>query len=282
MWRAVAVILVSLAVCWFFCRYNNNHLSVSRYKLAVKEGRSFRIIHLSDLHGKQFGKGNRKLRKRIEELAPDLIAFTGDLIDDDMYNVPETVDFLSGLTELCPVVYIFGNHEHRCNMDEEIGGRLKAAGVYVLENSVADISIKGNRLAILGLDEGLATDKKLYRERKEGKFIYPDNSCYFDELSSHEGIKIVLSHFPENFDSKDGYKYKNYDFDFQLSGHAHGGQFRLPFIGGVFSPGQGINPRFYQGIHGSGPYMVVSRGLGNSRFPLRLFNCPEIVVVDVN
>lgn len=271
-----------LAIClWLFCYYNNNHLSISKYGLELSGDQPFRIVQLSDLHGKQFGKGNHRLYRAVEMLKPDLIAFTGDLIDDDLYNVPETVDFFCSLVNICPVVYIFGNHEHRAKVAGEIGDRLRKEGITVLDNQVCDMQIRGNVVSILGLNEGLGTDKKFYKERMRGNFVYEDNSRYFEEFSRHEGIKIVMSHFPETFDNPKGYTYKNYDYDLQLSGHAHGGQFRLPVIGGVYSPGQGINPRFYQGLHGDRPKMIVSRGLGNSSFPLRLFNCPEIVVIDM-
>lgn len=283
MWIAVAILLVILIL--YFCYYNNNHITVSKYSLEFKGINGLRIVQLSDLHGKQFGKDNIRLKEKIEALKPDMIVFTGDLIDDDAQfnggkNVKESISFLLSLTSLCPVFYIYGNHEHRAGLAEHVSSSLERGGVHVLINSVEDILIGTDNLSILGLDEGQASSKSFYKERKKGNFVFADNSEYFRELDKHTGFKIVLSHFPENFNG-DGYCYKSYSFDLQLSGHAHGGQFRFPFFGGVYSPGQGIHPRFTCGVYGTHPKMIVSRGLGNSSFPLRLFNCPEIVVIDL-
>lgn len=282
LWVATGIVAVIL-----FCYFNNNFLSVSEYSISLKGANDFRIVHLSDLHGKQFGQNNSHLAKKIAKYKPDIIFFTGDLIDDDAKynggkNVDESIEFLTQLSSLCPVFYIYGNHEHRAGLSKQISSKLKNGGVHVLVNEIENIDINENRLAILGLDEGQASFKDQYKERKKGTYIYKDNSEYFKELEKHKGIKIVLSHFPENFSGDEGYSYDKYDFDLQLSGHAHGGQFRFPFFGGVYSPGQGIRPRYTCGIYGSGPYMVVSRGLGNSGFPLRLFNPPDIVVIDIN
>lgn len=271
-------ILIALVI---FSYVSNNHIATSVFQVDLGADAPFRIVQLSDLHSKQFGKNNKVLYEKISEQSPDIIVFTGDLIDDSAVRIDETVDFVGRLGEIAPVYYIYGNHEHRTKHYDYIGDRLKSRGVTVLKNEIAYASVKENDIAILGLDENQAA-KKNYKERKNGTFVYEDNSEYFHELQKHEGIKIVLSHFPENFESDSGYTYKNYNYDLQFSGHAHGGQFRLPFIGGVFAPGQGINPRFYQGIHGSGPYMIVSRGLGNSGFPQRLFNCPNLVVADIH
>ena len=106
-------------------------------------------------------------------------------------------------------------------------------------------------------------------------------SLYFNELNKHRGFKIVLSHYPENFELVKENNYSQYDFDVQLSGHAHGGQFILPFAGPVFSPGQGLFPKYARGSFGTRPKLIVSRGLGNAEFPLRLFNHPEIIVSEI-
>ena len=107
-------------------------------------------------------------------------------------------------------------------------------------------------------------------------------SPYFKRLNKLGGYKIVLSHYPENFEGVKEMNYSQYDFDLQLSGHAHGGQFCLPFIGPVFSPGQGLFPKYAKGSFGDRPKLIVSRGLGNAEFPFRLFNHPEINVININ
>lgn len=130
----------------------------------------------------------------------------------------------------------------------------------------------------MGLDENQA-DFKDYKARKKGTFKYKDMKPYFDKLDKLDGYKIVLSHFPENFEKVEENHYAQYDFDLQLSGHAHGGQFILPFIGPIYSPGQGLFPKYAVGSFGDRPKLIISRGLGNAEFPLRLFNHPEINVI---
>ena len=106
-------------------------------------------------------------------------------------------------------------------------------------------------------------------------------SPYFKELEKRNKFKLVLSHFPENFEGIKELNYSQYDFDLQLSGHAHGGQWIMPFIGPLFSPGQGVLPKYARGEFGERPKLIVSRGLGNSEFPLRLFNHPEMIIINV-
>lgn len=276
-------LLIAVAVIGFiavFCYVNNNYLLTTHYNLDIDCKSEFRIVQLSDLHSKEFGKKNCVLYKRIEKLKPDFICYTGDLIDDDGRNIENTVEFMGNLLNIAPVYYIYGNHELRTGKEDYIGNSLKEKGIIVLKNEQISFDLKGQTINILGLYENQAS-KKNYKERKRGEFVFKDNSHFFTDFVNKSGVKIVMSHYPENFDSDYGYRYKNYDFDIQLSGHAHGGQFRFPIFGGVFSPGQGIHPRFYQGVHGNKPFLVISRGLGNSGFPLRLFNLPEILCIDV-
>ena len=163
----------------------------------------------------------------------------------------------------------------------ELMRELKDCGFNVLLNEVSEADINGNKICILGLDENQA-DFNDYKARKNGTFVYKDMKPYFDELDKLNGFKIVLSHFPENFEAVKENNYSQYDFDLQLSGHAHGGQFILPFIGPVYSPGQGLFPKYARGSHGERPMLIISRGLGNAEFPFRLFNHPEIIVIKIS
>lgn len=158
---------------------------------------------------------------------------------------------------------------------------LRKIGFTVLLNEIATDRTNDNLIQILGLDENQANFED-YKARKNGTFIYKDMSPYFNRLDTKSGYKIVLSHFPENFRAVAENNYEKYDFDLQLSGHAHGGQFKLPFIGPVFSPGQGLFPKYAQGEHGDRPKLIVSRGIGNAEFPFRLFNHPEINVITIS
>lgn len=267
---AVAVIVIII-----FCYYQNNKIDVTEYiELSDEIGSPVTLVQLSDLHSKPF----RKVLKKLDEIKPDIIVITGDFINDKGKNREKMMQFGKELLNRAPVFYITGNHERRLAYFDDLMNQLKDMGFTVLLNETAQIRIHSSTITFLGLDENQA-DFKDYRERKKGTFKYKDMAPYFRELDKYSGYKIVLSHFPENFEKVEENNYSQYDFDLQLSGHAHGGQFILPFVGPVFSPGQGLFPKYARGSFGERPKLIVSRGLGNAEFPLRLFNHPEINVI---
>ena len=269
---ALAAILIAV-----FLYYQNNKIDITNYSIkhnSINGG--IKIVHLSDMHSKPF----KKVLKKIEEIKPDIICITGDYINDHAKNKEKMFDFAKMLVEKAPVYYITGNHERRLESFDEIMQSLRECGFNVLLDEIAVSQIKGNEIDILGLDENMA-DHKDYRARKAGLFEYRDMKPYFDKLDEYSGFKIVLSHCPENFEGLSELNYSQYDFDIQLSGHAHGGQFIFPFIGPVFAPGQGLFPKYARGSFGNRPKLIISRGLGNSEFPFRLFNHPEINVINI-
>lgn len=266
---AAAVIIV------VFCYYQNNKIDVTEYIEISKDIKNpVTLVQLSDLHSKPF----KKVLQKLDEIKPDIIAITGDFINDKGRNREKMMRFGKELLDRAPVFYITGNHERRLEYFDTLMDELKALGFTILLNDTAQISIGSSTITFLGLDENQA-DFKDYKARKNGTFKYKDMSPYFKELDKYTGYKVVLSHFPENFEMVEENNYSQYDFDLQLSGHAHGGQFILPIIGPVFSPGQGLFPKYARGAFGERPKMIVSRGLGNAEFPLRLFNHPEINVI---
>lgn len=264
---------ISLAVILFsiFCYYQNNKLDVTNYTVdsdIITD--EFRIVHLSDFHSKPF----KAVLKKLRIIKPDIICITGDYINDHCKNKEKMLDFAKKLVATADVYYITGNHERRLECFEALMIELKNAGFNVLLNEQTD----NKYCSILGLDENQA-DFDDYKARKQGTFVYKDLSEHFCKLSKSDKFKLVLSHFPENFEGIPQLNYSQYDFDLQLSGHAHGGQWII--FKPLFSPGQGILPRYAKGTFGSKPRLIISRGLGNSEFPLRLFNHPEIVVIDI-
>ncbi len=272
------LITLLIALLLFFCYYENNKLDITEYELFSENIKSeIKIAQLSDLHSKP---ANNVL-ERLKVINPDVIMITGDFINDHARRRNKMLDYAKALCDICPVYYITGNHERRLEQFDELMQQLSNAGFNVLLNEVKIADINGNRIVILGLDENQA-DFEDYKARKNGTFVYKDMRPYFETLSEADGYKIVLSHFPENFEKVEENNYSQYDFDLQLSGHAHGGQFILPFIGPVFSPGQGLFPKYARGSFGDRPRLIVSRGIGNSEFPLRLFNHPEINVITLN
>ena len=271
------VISAALILIFAFCYYQNNKIDVTEHTVfsdKIKE--NIKIVHLSDLHSKPF----YNVIKITEQLKPDIIMITGDFINDHCRRKEKMLDFGRSLLKIAPVFYITGNHERRLDQFDELMKELSKLGFTVLLNEISKTEVKGNLISVLGLDENQASFEA-YSERKKGIFEYKDMTPYFDEFSLHGGFKIVLSHFPENFEAIKEMNYSQYDFDIQLSGHAHGGQFILPFIGPIYSPGQGLFPKYARGAKGERPKLIISRGLGNSEFPLRLFNHPEINVITI-
>ena len=231
-----------------------------------------KIVHLSDLHDANFGKNQKNLIKKIENEKPDLIFFTGDLIDSNRYDLNKSLQVTNGLVEIAPVYYVMGNHEIATNEVDDIIQTLESKGVKVLQNESEVLKRGAQTIALGGIDDPLMRiseqqdEKNIVKSNIENAFNYVDDQSIF---------KLLLSHRPEFIDV-----YAELDVDAVFSGHAHGGQIRIPYAGGLISPGQGWFPTYTSGVYTShSTNMVVSRGLGNSVIPIRIFNLHEIVVI---
>jgi hypothetical protein len=232
----------------------------------------FKIVQISDLHNKLFGKDQEKLLDKDREQMPDSIIITGDLIDQRKYNLHNAMIFIRGAVKIAPVYYVSGNHEAWSGHYETIQNSLIEAGVIVLENSEIDFVKGEDSIKIMGVsDPDFLTSS--YFEGTDASLLEKTlNEWSIDE---NVNFRILLSHRPELFDV-----YHGANIDLVFSGQAHGGQIRLPFIGGLVAPDQGFLPKYTSGSYTEGSTtMYVSRGLGNSIVPQRLFNRPEIVVV---
>jgi len=252
----------------FFFNYQNNTIEVSEFQVTSNRVGTLKIVQLSDLHGKQYGTLNENLQKQVEGLAPDLIVVSGDMVDDSGRNIEETIAFLDVLGQETPLVCVLGNHEWRLRERPEIWEALQERNIRVLENEILSLDVNGSEVHILGIDERLR------------KTTGVDVSPFFAELAQMPSLRIVLSHHPERYALAKDDSYNQYDFDLMFAGHAHGGQWDLPLIGGVVAPGQGLFPHYYRGMYDD--RLIVSTGLGNGTLAPRLFNYPQIVVVKVN
>lgn len=274
----IIIVMAVIIAIGVFLYLQNNIIDITKYNLKYdKADEPIRIVQLSDLHSKPF----KKVLKKVDEIKPDIICVTGDYINDREKNKKKMLKYAKALVARAKVYYITGNHERRLGNFDELMNELAEVGFIVLLNRVSIYNDNGFEIDFLGLDENQA-DFDDYKARKKGTFEYKDMSPYFKQLDELGGYKIVLSHFPENFMGVKEMNYSQYDFDLQLSGHAHGGQFCLPFIGPVYSPGQGLKPKYAKGSFGDRPKLIVSRGLGNAEFPFRLFNHPEINVINIS
>lgn len=268
-YKVLIIILVTVILLTIFALYQNNTIVITKIDYVndkiPMDFDGLKIAHISDLHNKRFGKEQKKLVKKLQSTNPNIIVITGDLIDRRIYNLEVALDFVKKAVLIAPVYYVPGNHEASSGEFINISNELSSLGVIVLENSMLDIE-KGNSTVIIA---GI----------KDPIFLKSDNVTenhdFLNEVMAVDGFKILLSHRPELFE-----EYVKYDMDLVFTGHAHGGQVKIPFIGPIYAPQQGFFPKYVSGSYTDGnTTMIVSRGLGNSLLPFRLNNKPEIVVV---
>lgn len=281
MMRALVIAALALAVlaalllagnAWANARVWNARVEIRDEKIpAAFDG--FVLCQVSDVHNEARGEGNAALLRALREAAPDLICITGDFLDSRRTDLDFALELAGQLAEIAPAVYVTGNHEARRMDLSALEAGLAARGVQVLRDDWMPLARGGEEIALLGLDDpGFAAGEDW--TLAEG---LDQTQAHLSALLAQAGdrFSLVLSHRPELLPA-----YAEAGADLVLSGHAHGGQVRLPGIGGLFAPGQGILPRLTSGVHARGETrLVVSRGLGNSAFPLRVFNPPEIVTV---
>lgn len=269
---------MSLVILFFslvsFCIYQNNSIVIAKsnyYNPKIpSDFDGLKIVHISDLHNKMFGKGQANILNKIRNLSPDIIVVTGDLIDRRKYNLDSAMTFILGAVKIAPVYYVSGNHEAWSGKFPLIKERLIDAGVVILDDTAVELTKEKSSIRIIGLaDPGFLTPN-YFRGPNIRKITEQLNPWSMDE-----SFNILLSHRPELFDL-----YCENNMDLVFTGHAHGGQVRIPLIGGLVAPNQGLFPRFTRGSYSKdSTTMYVSRGLGNSIVPIRIFNRPEIVAV---
>lgn len=277
--KFVIIVLSSLfLLCLFFYCENNlittTNLVYKNNKVPL-EFNDFKILHISDLHNKEFGASQKNLIDKTIKINPDVIFITGDLIDSRRTSEDElkiALKYLEAAVKVSPVYYVSGNHEFRSNLYSKLKPELEALGVTVLDNGTKTLTIGESSISILGLSDITFTFKN-YRNINIPKDI--ENKLNTLNLEKENTLSILLSHRPELIDT-----YAASHIDIVFSGHAHGGQIRVPFIGGIIAPDQGLFPKYTEGLYTyEDTTLVVSRGLGNSLFPLRIFNRPELVVL---
>ncbi len=270
--------LVLVIILGAFIIYDNFNIETTEYIIETENVPEsfdgFKIIHLSDLHNTQFGENNKNLLEIIYEENPDVVFITGDSIDRFNTDIDIPIKLIENILTTCDVYFIVGNHELSSDTDKYLKfiDTLTEMGVHVLQDNDAYIERNNEKIQIIGLNDAdryKITYGENYKQGIIDSINKMDNKNYYS---------ILLSHHPELFP-----EYSETDVDLVFSGHAHGGQFRLPFIGGIIAPEQGLFPEYDAGVFTENDTtMVVSRGLGNSIIPVRITNSPEVVVVTLN
>lgn len=274
---AIAVALAAVVALIAYIVWENSSLTVTEYTHVSKnlpQGfDGFRVVQVSDLHAAEFGEDNEALLDAIKGAKPDLIVITGDLFDTRHGENEIGTSFAEKAAKLAPTCFVTGNHEHSEVIFNELAETLTESMVTVLRDECITLTRGSDTITIAGIDDPrFLADPDNPDAVTNGELI---SDALPEVMSAAEGYTLLLAHRPEHFEL-----YAESGADLVLCGHAHGGQFRLPFVGGLYAPGQGILPEYTEGMHMSGgTTMIVSRGLGNSTFPFRFNNAPELVLI---
>ena len=273
--KTVLIVSVLVILCLgIWTLWGNIALEVNEYEIVsdrIPEAfAGFRIAQVSDLHNKDFGEGYGQLLTLLSEIYPDIIVVTGDLIDSRQTDLDVALEFAWQAGKIARVYYVSGNHEARIPEYEDLKIGLVKAGVVILENQKVQITREGESITLMGIDDPSFQEDYLFGDSESVA-----RQAIEDLQNESDGYTILLSHRPELFDL-----YVETGMDLVFSGHAHGGQFRLPFVGGLVAPNQGFFSKYDAGqFAGENTTMIVSRGVGNSIIPIRFYNRPEIVLV---
>ena len=270
---ALAILLIILMI-WTI--WGNTALELNKHTIESnkipKAFDGYKIAQVSDFHNAEIGEENERLLAMIEAAEPDIIAITGDMIDSRRTNIETALDFAEKAVKLAPCYYVNGNHELRVLEYEELKKGLLELGVVVLENESTKINIKNQEITVIGISDPSLEANELWSVEAEVV-----NDHLGELIKVDDNYKLVLSHRPELLEI-----YCEAGADLVLTGHAHGGQIRLPFVGGIIAPHQGFFPKYDSGIYiKEETNMIVSRGIGNSLFPVRFNNRPEVVLIEL-
>lgn len=273
----IIIILSLFLVFNLFLTYENKTIVTTEIEISnekIPESFSgYRIVHISDLHNTEFGTDNKKLIKKIEDANPDIIVMTGDIIDIYRPRIKVALHLAEELVKIAPVYFVSGNHDVKADGREFLFAGYKELGVNILRNRTVTLEKDGESISLSGIDDPKFLDDFMSGTDEENT----GNILQTLVQNQDEIFKILLAHRPEMMDV-----YSSPGIDLVFTGHAHGGQINLPFKGGLIAPGQGWFPEYYEGIYTKGnTQMIVNRGLGNSAFPFRINNKPEIIIAEL-
>lgn len=279
--KVILPIILILIIFTGFEYYISNHcLTETSYSItSEKPGNSIRIVQLTDLHNSEFGSDNKRLVKKVAGQEPGLIVITGDLLNSNEENTDIAVRLIKKLSEIAPVYVSYGNHEkeYETAYGVDMAALFEQAGAKVLEYSYEDIEVNGQKLRIGGIYGYCIPEKFLETNEAD-----PQECAFLAEFQNTDLYTILLCHMPYCWIANDGIS--EWDIDCVFAGHVHGGQIRIPFVGGLWAPDQGWFPGEEAGLYYSDDgkkVMVLSRELGSTEKIPRFNNVPEIVVADI-
>lgn len=265
-----------ILICLFFLFMSaafDVRLKVQYYTIESRKiTRPVRIALVTDLHSCSYGKEQKTLIQAVSRQNPDLVLLGGDICDDKIPN-DNTEAFLRGIADKYPCFYVTGNHEYWSNDIDTILNLFHTYQVKILSGTYYTIHINGQTLNICGISD---PDETSYTD---SDFGWTEQLEALKDVRQNGAYTLLLTHRPEKIDS-----YLDGNYDLILSGHAHGGQWRIPgLLNGLLAPDQGFFPEYAGGKYDFGTTsMIVSRGLAreSTRIP-RIFNRPELVIIDL-
>jgi predicted MPP superfamily phosphohydrolase len=261
---------------------SNVCIKISEYTINLSGlSGSARVVVISDLHGKEYGKDNRRLLAKISEQKPDAIFVVGDMLDDgDAKNgFSKTKNLLIELLDIAPVYFSYGNQEKEYSGDiiDDFVNTITEKGIIVLDDTFVDCEIGGQDVR-LGGTMGHAFPFGRTMEEFENSKEY----IFLKDMEKTDLPTIVLAHMPDTFIFNGAHNYWS-NIDLVVSGHTHGGVVRIPFMGGLYAPMQGLSPEYDYGFYmlGEKMQMVITSGLSGYKFIPRFLNLPEICVLNL-
>lgn len=267
--RVCLIIVILIGALWSM----DMRLKTVTYAVKTdKVDKKVRIALLTDLHGCWYGKQQKNLIKAVERAKADVVLLGGDIFDDEVpYEKSEIT--VEQLAKKYPCYYVTGNHEYWSNDIDSILEIVEKCGVKTLSGTCDTIELQGETICICGIDD---PDVDTYTKDGIGLKEQLEKA---EKAADQEHFTVLLSHRPELAEM-----YQKYKFDLVLSGHAHGGQWRIPgILNGLFAPNQGILPKYAGGRYDfEGQTLIVSRGLAReSTLAPRIFNRPELVIIEL-
>ena len=274
--KRIIIILIMFAlliICGFYFYFENTKLQISSYDIfdnkIPTEFNDFKIIQISDFHNTKSKILTNDLINEVKKQKPNIIVLTGDLIDSNRTDIDIAIDFIQNINDVAPIYFVSGNHEASIGNYSELKEKMLNNKVIVLENETKELELNDFKINLIGIDDP-SMEHESFVPNKEIIKVELNNAKY-----DSSNYSILLSHRPEIFKT-----YVDKKINLVLTGHAHGGQIRIPFVGGLIAPNQGFFPQYTSGkFEEDETVMIVSRGIGNSILPFRINNRPELVVV---
>lgn len=287
----LAFVIIGIVGVIAVSAYYNRRFTCVTYQLGSGKDskknadKKVRIVFITDLHSHEYGKHNEKLIQAVKKQKPDMILIGGDMfVKEEHPDMSVALAFVKEMVKIAPVYYANGNHEKKVmeiwessiEPFREYVRELRGVGVHYLINESEKITLKRRTFEIIGLDLPLEHYGKIWNFKELAlQNLQIDNQ--FPERTGKEDCRILLAHNPKFFET-----YSEADVDYVFSGHVHGGLVRLPMLGGLIAPDLTLFPKYDAGTFMQGKTtMVLSRGLGVHSIPIRMFNVPELSVIEL-